>query len=91
MSESAVIEKRFLLSPERAYQLGRLAQAKAVSEDKIIEKALDILFSVTELVDEQSERRGWSVVSENSLRRVWQNDQDATYDSWRELYGVPTR
>jgi hypothetical protein len=91
MSESAVIEKRISLSPERAYQLSRLARAKAVSEDKIVEKALDILFSVTDLLDAQTERRGWSLVSENSLRRVWDNDQDAAYDNWQELYGVPAR
>jgi hypothetical protein len=91
MSELAVIEKRILLSAERAYQLSRLAQAKAVSEDKLVEKALDILFSVTDLIDEQSERRSWSVISENSLRRAWDNEQDAAYDNWRELYGVPAR
>ena len=91
MSEMAIVEKRILLSPARAYQLSRLAQTKAVSEDKIVEKALDILFSVTDLLDEQTERQGWSFVSENSLRRVWDNEQDAAYDNWRELYGVPAR
>ncbi len=91
MSEIAVVEKRILLSPERAYQLSRLAQAKAISEDKIVEKALDILFGVTDLLDDQAERRGWSLVAERSLRRVWDNEQDAEYDNWRELYDIPAR
>ncbi len=91
MSEIAVVEKRILLSPERAYQLSRLARAKAISEDKIVEKALDILFGVTDLLDDQAERRGWSLVAERSLRRVWDNEQDAEYDNWRELYDIPAR
>jgi hypothetical protein len=88
---SNVIEKRVRLSSDRARRLGNLAQAKALSEDQIIEKALDILFSLTDLQDDQSERRGWSFLSENALQRVWDNEEDAAYDNWRELYGVPAR
>ena len=33
----------------------------------------------------------WTLVSELSLRRVWDNGEDAIYDNWRELYGVPAR
>jgi len=39
--------------------------------------------------DEEGQRRGWSLLSEAALRRVWDNDADAAYDNWRELYGVP--
>jgi hypothetical protein len=85
---STVIEKRVRLSSAHADRLSRLAQIKTLSEDQIIEKALDILFSLTDLLDEPSERQGWSMLSEHSLQRVWDNDEDAIYDNWKELYGV---
>jgi len=92
MSEMlTAVEKRIRLSSERADRLSRLARVRAVSEDQIVEKALDILFNLTDLFDEQAERRGWSFLSESSLRRVWDNEQDAIYDNWRELYGIPAR
>lgn len=84
-----VIEKRIHLSSKSAIRLQELAQTKALSEEQIIEKALSILFSLSEIFDEQSERRGWSFLSEDSLARVWDNEEDAIYDNWRELYGVP--
>jgi len=68
-----------------------LAQVKALSEDQLIEKALDILFSLADLLDSQVERQGWSFLSEASLQRVWDNAEDAVYDNWRELYALPTR
>jgi len=85
------VEKRVRLSPECAEHLSRLAQVQAVSEDQIVEKALDILFKLTKLFDEDAERRGWSFLSQASLQRVWDNEEDAVYDNWKELYGVPTR
>ena len=92
MSEMlTAVEKRIRLSSERADRLSRLARVRAVSEDQIVEKALDILFGLTDLFDEQAERRGWSFLSESSLRRVWDNEQDAIYDNWRKLYGIPAR
>ena len=92
MSEMlTAVEKCIRLSSERADRLSRLARVRAVSEDQIVEKALDILFNLTDLFDEQAERRGWSFLSESSLRRVWDNEQDAIYDNWRKLYGIPAR
>jgi hypothetical protein len=92
MSEtSTLIEKHIRLSAECADHLSRLAQIQAVSEDQIIESALDILFKLTELFDADTERRGWSFLSQASLQRVWDNEEDAVYDNWKELYGVPTR
>jgi len=92
MSEMpATVEKRIWLSAERADRLSRLAQTQEINESQIVEKALDILFSLTELFDERAERQGWSFLSEASLQRIWDNEEDAIYDDWRELYGVPTR
>jgi excisionase family DNA binding protein len=30
----------------------------------------------------------WTRLSEASFARDWDNDKDAAYDNWRELYGV---
>jgi len=86
-----VVEKHIRLSVERADRLGRLAQVHQIHEDQIIEKALDILFSLTDLLDERAERQGWSFLSEATLQRVWDNEEDAVYDNWRELYEIPTQ
>jgi hypothetical protein len=92
MSTGAVaIEKRISISPDRWEKLSQFAVGYGLSQDRVIEKALDILFSLTELLDENAERRGWSLLSEDALRRVWDNDADSIYDNWRELYGVPER
>jgi len=86
-----VVEKHIRLSVERADRLGCLAQVHQIHEDQIIEKALDILFSLTDLLDERAERQGWSFLSEAALQRVWDNEEDAVYDNWRELYEVPAQ
>ena len=85
------LKKNIHISADRASYLSRLAQVKALSEDQLIEKALDILFSLADLLDSQVERQGWSFLSEASLQRVWDNAEDAVYDNWRELYALPTR
>ena len=86
-----IVEKHIRLSVERADRLGRLAQVHQIHEDQIVEKALDILFSLTDLFDERTERQGWSFLSEAALQRVWDNEEDAVYDNWRELYEVPAQ
>jgi len=86
-----VVEKQIQLSAERADRLYRLAQLHQVDEGQIIEKALDILFALTELLDEGTERQSWSFLSDAALQRVWDNEADAVYDNWRELYDVPAR
>ena len=75
----------------RDIHLNRLAQIHQVGEDQIIEKALDILFTLTDLLGKDTERQGWSFLSETALQRVWDNEADATYDNWRALYDVPAR
>lgn len=92
MSETPnIVEKHIRLSAKRADRLNRLAKVHQVGEDLIIEKALDILFTLTDLLDEHTERQRWSFLSEAALQSIWDNDEDAAYDNWRELYDVPAR
>ena len=85
------IEKRIQLSAEQVDRLRHLTEATQLTEDQVIAKALEILFSLTDILDARAERRGWSFLSEDAFQRVWDNDEDAAYDNWRELYGVPAR
>ena len=90
-SMPTVVEKHIRLSSGRADRLSRLAEIHQVDEDQVIERALDILFTLTDLFDERTERTGWSYLSEAALQRVWDNEQDAVYDNWRALYDVSER
>lgn len=71
---STFAEKSIRLSTACAERLERLAQAHQTSEAQIIEKALTILFQLTDLFDESAERQGWTLLSEVSLQRVWDNE-----------------
>lgn len=91
VKETQPVEKCIWLSAERAERLHRLAQTRGIDEGQVVEKALDILFSLSELFGGRAEREGWSFLSEDSLQRIWDNEKDAVYDDWRELYDVPAR
>ena len=81
------IDKVVHLSEERNRQLIQMASAGGTTEDALIEKALDILFELSRAAG-KTERQNWSVLSAEALNRVWDNDADAVYDNWKELYGV---
>lgn len=85
------VERRFRIAAERARWLSSVAQTRGMGESQIVAKALDILSSLTDLFEEGAERQGWSLLSQASLQRVWDNEADAAYDHWRELYGVPAQ
>ena len=86
MSSSVVRE---VILPERQVtRLEQLAAMRQISESKIIESALNIFFNLTEVLDETVDRSDWQRLSEASLMRLWDNEQDEVYDDWRELYGV---
>ena len=38
--------------------------------------------------DESAEKRGWAALSVAAFAGDWDNDQDAVYDNWRQIYGV---
>ena len=83
------IERQVHPPTDRDHRLRQLAERSQLSEDQVIERALDILFSLAEVLEPDLERRGWSIVSEDALGRVWDNQEDARYDDWQQLYAVP--
>lgn len=84
-----MVEKRVRLPVRQVGQLWRLARAQRVSEDEVIARALDLLFSHAGSLDAEAAQRGWDALSEDAFGRVWDNDEDAVHDDWRERYGVP--
>ena len=88
---TARVEARIRLPAEQLRRLREVARAQQTSEDQVIERALDILFSLTEDQEPDRDRGGWAALSEGSLARVWDNEEDARYDRWQELYGAPPR
>lgn len=82
------IEKRVHLSDAHARHLERLAAAKGTTEDALIAKALTMLFDLSDSEDGDAERKQWSMLSLDAFARVWDNEADAVYDNWKELYGV---
>ena len=41
-----------------------------------------------QLLVEKDYSNAWTKLSEASFARDWDNEKDAAYDNWRELYGV---
>jgi hypothetical protein len=84
------VEKRIRLSAERADHLRRIAESHRISEDQLIEKALDATFTLSELFGTQPEHQSRFSLSEEPLARVWDNAEDVCYNNWRDLYDVPS-
>ncbi len=83
------VVQEFVLPIEQVKRIKKLAERRRISESRIVEEALDFLFGLDdEGVDQGFDREAWSRLSEPSLLRIWDNDSDAAYDNWRELYGV---
>ena len=53
--------------------------------------ALARLLLESVLVGEPDEETDWLTVGLSTFQRDWDNAEDAIYDNWRELYGIPAR
>lgn len=53
--------------------------------------ALAKLLLESVLADEPDDETNWSAMSLDTFQRDWDNAEDAIYDNWKELYGVPAR
>lgn len=86
---STPVKREFALPRDQVSRLESLAEARQISESRVVEEALDVFFSLAEVFDRDFDRQVLYQLSEPSLLRVWDNDPDAAYDDWRELYDVP--
>jgi hypothetical protein len=86
---NTIVEKTVYIPAELAERLNQLALAQRVSENELITKALDMFFSLAP--NASLARHDWTTSSESAFSKVWDNDDDARYDNWRELYGIPAR
>lgn len=70
---SATIKKRVELSARCAERLSRLVREHHMSEDMVIESALNVLFSLIEDLDPQAEQRGWFILPDKVLPQSWRD------------------
>lgn len=84
MSEvQGTVEKRIHLSADRAKQLDHFAHVRQVSEDQIFERALDILFALTDLLGEGKDEPSldWlNAQSQSAAYQEWLSDDNSIYD-----------
>ena len=66
----------------------RLTQRVQQLDDDQAKKVLAFIEFVLSQARFEEERREWHVASEETFARIWDNEHDAIYDNWRELYGV---
>lgn len=83
------VVREFVLPVEQVNRLKKVADSRQISESRVVEKALEVLFGMDDSVDLDLDRETLYRLSEPSLLRIWDNDSDAVYDSWRDLYDIP--
>lgn len=66
----------------------RLTRRAQQLDDTQAEKVLAFIEFVLAQARLEKERHEWHLASEEAFARVWDNEHDAIYDNWRELYGV---
>lgn len=82
------VSREFQLPADQVERLSDMAAARMMSESQVLERALDVFFGLADVFGDDLDRPAFYRLSEPSLMRVWDNDQDAVYDDWRNLYDV---
>jgi Uma2 family endonuclease len=72
-TSETTVKKRIEISEPCADRLRLLAQDHRMSEDQIIEDALNILFSLFDNLDPQAQQRGWLILPEKLLSTMHRN------------------
>ena len=83
------VVREFVLSVEQVHRLRKMADSRDMSESRVVEKALELLFGMDDSLDLDLDRETLYRLSGPSLLRIWDNDSDAVYDNWRNIYGLP--
>ena len=83
------VVREFVLSVEQVHRLRKMADSRDMSESRVVEKALELLFGMDDSLALDLDRETLYRLSEPSLLRILDNDSDAVYDNWRDIYGLP--
>jgi excisionase family DNA binding protein len=76
---------RFVKLGERSTRLRRDDVARLAGLDGAADDQREARFG------HEQEEDGWLKLAESSFAKDWDNEQDAIYDNWKELYGVRDR
>ncbi len=74
------------ISPRVSKVLGTIKRFTATERLVLAKLLLDSL-----VVDEAEDVADWLKMGLAAFEQDWDNPEDAIYDKWRELYGVPAR
>jgi len=75
-----------VISPRVTEIFGTIKRFSASERLVLAKLLLDSL-----IVDEAEDEGDWLKLSLSSFEQDWDNPDDAIYDNWRELYGLPAR
>ena len=75
-----------VISPRVTEIFGTIKRFSASGRLVLAKLLLDSL-----IVDEAEDEGDWLKLSLSSFEQDWDNPDDAIYDNWRELYGLPAR
>lgn len=65
-----------------AAMVAAFEEREGLSTDTVISMALEQFFGTS------GDARSFAAASETAFGRLWDNESDAIYDDWKELYGV---
>ncbi len=69
--------------PEQLAEMLLAFEAReGLDADAVVSMALEQFFAT------DTNASGFAAASETAFRRIWDNESDAIYDRWKELYGV---
>ena len=80
---------RTVTIPQKLYERIRLVAKNQHRE--LSEVAAAVLEEGLPLLESQLTEPDWQSMSLASFAKDWDNPEDAIYDNWRELYGIPAR
>lgn len=76
----------FVTTPDMAAVLTAAARLSLTERLLVARWLLDSV--LTKEVDDEAD---WQQISLSAFEQDWDNEEDAIYDDWRAIYGVPAR
>ncbi len=89
VSAQPSIKVHITLSGQPAERLSAVAAGQGISITEWLQAALERLLAESE--EEGAALESWQMLGLAAFEAGWDNPEDAVYDNWRQVYGVPAR